>query len=123
MALDHRTAIATGAGQFDLIRGTPLCQSRLSQDRRDPLGIGGGIDRFDAGGDAHGEDAPLVEEFSDFRIVYPHIAADGVDGELSRREHAINSGLSAINQGLDIAGVIGVTGGEVSGKDKPDGGF
>jgi hypothetical protein len=36
---------------------------------------GGGVDRFDAGGDAHRENASLVEKLSDFGIIDPHIAA------------------------------------------------
>ena len=123
MALDYRTAIATGAGQFNLISCAFPCQSRLGEDRSDPLGIEGGVNRFNARGDAHRENAPLVEELSDFGIIDPHIAAHRVDGELSRRDHAINRGLSAIDQRLDIAGVIGVTSGKVSGKDEPDSGF
>lgn len=123
MALDHRAARATGARQFDLMRGTLLRQPRLGQDGCDRFGIRGGVDRFDAGGNADRAYAPLMEDLSDCGILDPHSAAHCMDGKLSRRGHAINRGLSAIHQRLDRADIIGVSGGQVRGKDEPDGGF
>ena len=74
VALDDRATIATSTGQFNLMSGALIPQSRLGQDCLDGLRIGSWIDRFDAAGDTDGENTSLVEGNSNLGVVQPHIA-------------------------------------------------
>jgi hypothetical protein len=120
MTLDHRTARATGTGQFDLIRGALPCQPRRGQNGRGRLGIGSRVRRFDVFGHTHAEHAPLVEGLANLGVIEAPITADGMHGELARRGHAINGDLRPSDQRLHRAGVIRIARREVGGKAEPD---
>ncbi len=118
MTFDDRTAIATGARQFNLLRRPLVTQPGFRQNRRDLLGIRLRIDGINSSRDANAENGAFVQGLAHLGIVEPQVTADGMDREFVRTRHAVNSGLGLIDQRRDIAGVIGIPFRDMKRKDK-----
>ena len=102
VAFHHGTAITTGAGKMHLIRGAFAVSAGLSEDVKDVLGAGSGLDRLDGLGDPHGQNAACMKGLPHDDIMEPQIARHRVDLPLWPCLDALDGLLDLLDQGQHI---------------------
>ena len=79
VTFDHRTAIPTGTGQVHLMRGPDPVEVRCVEDVQDFCGARLRVDRLHRRGDAHAENAAVVQRLAQLRVIDSQIPPQGVD--------------------------------------------
>jgi hypothetical protein len=121
MAFDHRTTRAAGTGQMHLVRGSLAVEAGLIQDVQDVLGAGVGLGRLDGLGNAHGQNATLMESLADKWVIDAQIARHRVNLWRGSDADELCGVLDLIEQRQHIAAIARIARRHQVGKNKPTG--
>ena len=122
-AFDHRSAVAAGTGEMDLVGGPLSTQARFRQYPMHVLLGGRRREGFDRVWDAYRQHPARMQRLTQRRVVERQVARQRVDSGHGPMRDLRDGLLDFVDQGQDIALITGVPHRQMRSKDASGGRF